>query len=49
LLELYLRCAGIDRQRFAPLKVGQAIQVPAWSPARIGKRRCDADAVARLE
>ena len=49
LLELYLRCAGIDRQRFAPLKVGQAIQVPAWSSAQIGKRRCDADAVARLE
>ncbi|BAI97197.1 membrane protein [Sphingobium sp. TA15] len=49
MLELYLRCAGIERRRFAPLRVGQSIQVPGLSPVRRGERRCDRRAIAGLE
>lgn len=49
MLELQLRCAGIERRRFAPLRVGQSILVPGWSPVPHGEKRCDPGAIARLE
>ena len=48
MLELYLRCAGIERKRFAPLRIGQSIQVPRYSPVVQGKGRCDHRAIAAL-
>lgn len=48
MLELYLRCAGIERKRFGPLRVGQSIQVPRYSPVARGKGRCDHRAIAAL-
>lgn len=49
MLELYLRCAGIERARFAPLRAGQSIMVPGYSTVPRGKRRCDRKAIAALE
>lgn len=49
MLELFLRCAGIERDRFAPLRVGQAIQVPPYSAVPRGKGHCDREAIAALE
>ncbi|MFC3428710.1 MULTISPECIES: MBL fold metallo-hydrolase [Sphingobium] len=49
MLELQLRCAGIERRRFAPLRVGQSILVPGWSPVPHGEKRCDPGAIARLK
>ena len=48
MLELYLRCAGIERKRFAPLRIGQSIQVPRYSPVVQDKGRCDHRAIAAL-
>lgn len=49
MLELYLRCAGIARQRFAPLKIGQSILVPGYAPVERGRKRCDRRAIRTLE
>ena len=49
MLELYLRCAGIERRRFAPLRVGQSILVPAYSSVPHGRKRCDHQAIRALE
>ena len=49
MLELYLRCAGIDRARFAPLRVGQSIAVPRYSAVERSRGRCDHRAIAALE
>ncbi|GAY19815.1 MULTISPECIES: MBL fold metallo-hydrolase [Sphingobium] len=49
MLELQLRCAGIERRRFAPLRVGQSILVPGWSPVPHREKRCDPGAIARLK
>jgi L-ascorbate metabolism protein UlaG (beta-lactamase superfamily) len=49
MLELYLRCAGIPRDRFAPVRVGQQIMVPGYSAVPRGTRRCDSQAVRALE
>ncbi|MEJ7932937.1 MBL fold metallo-hydrolase [Sphingobium sp. AN558] len=49
MLEHYLRCAGIERKRFAPLRIGQAIMVPGYSPVPRRKRRCDHRAIDALE
>ncbi|EZP71607.1 Hydrolase [Sphingomonas paucimobilis] len=49
MLELYLRCAGIDRARFAPLRVGQSIAVPRYSAVERSRGRCDQRAIAALE
>lgn len=48
MLELYLRCAGIGRQRFAPLRIGQPIPVPTYSSVPHGSKRCDRQAIAAL-
>lgn len=49
MLELFLRCEGIARNRFAPLRIGQSIQVPTFSPLSRGQKRCDRRAIATLE
>jgi L-ascorbate metabolism protein UlaG (beta-lactamase superfamily) len=49
MLEQFLRCEGIERRRFAPLRIGQMIQVPAYSAVDRGKKRCDRRAIAALE
>lgn len=49
MLEHYLRCAGIERRRFAPLRMGQSILVPPYSPVPHGARRCDQRAIAALQ
>lgn len=49
LLEIYLRCAGIERSRFAPLRIGQHIQVPAYSAVPRGPKRCDQRAIRALD
>jgi L-ascorbate metabolism protein UlaG (beta-lactamase superfamily) len=49
MLEQYLRCAGIARDRFAPMKVGQSMLVPGYSTVERGKKRCDHRAITALE
>jgi L-ascorbate metabolism protein UlaG (beta-lactamase superfamily) len=49
MLELALRCEGIERKRFAPLRIGQSLAVPTVSSAPRGPKHCDADAIKRLE
>ncbi|MGE4324238.1 MAG: MBL fold metallo-hydrolase [Sphingobium sp.] len=49
MLDMLLRCEGIDRDRFAPLRIGQAITVPAYSAVPRGKAECDRKAIAALE
>ena len=49
MLEQYLRCAGIERKRFAPLRIGQTIMVPGYSEVPRGKGRCDRRAIVALE
>jgi L-ascorbate metabolism protein UlaG (beta-lactamase superfamily) len=49
MLDLYLRCSGIDRKRFAPLRIGQSLPVPTVSPVPIGAKRCDERAIRALE
>jgi len=49
MLELFLRCEGIERKRFAPLRIGQSIPVPAYTPVARGAKRCDRRAIAALE
>jgi len=49
MLELSLRCEGIARERFAPLRIGQTIQVPAFSAVARGAKRCDQRAIRALE
>ncbi|MCP1468980.1 L-ascorbate metabolism protein UlaG (beta-lactamase superfamily) [Sphingobium sp. OAS761] len=48
MLELALRCQGIDRKRFAPLRIGQSLAVPAVSPVTPGAKRCDERAIRAL-
>lgn len=48
MLELDLRCAGIPRNRFAPLRIGQSILVPTVSAVPRGPKRCDRRAIAAL-
>lgn len=49
MLELFLKCEGIERQRFAPLRIGQAIQVPAYSAVPHSTERCDQRAIRALQ
>ena len=49
MLRLALRCAGIDARRFAPLRIGQTLAVPAVSPVPSVPRRCDERAIRALE
>ena len=49
MLELALRCEGIERKRFAPLRIGQSLLVPTVSPVPIGRKRCDERALRALE
>ena len=49
MLELALRCEGIERKRFAPLRIGQTIAIPTTSPVERGPRRCDERAIRALE
>ena len=48
MLDLFLKCEGIGRQRFAPLRIGQSIQVPAYTAARQGPKKCDQRAIRAL-
>lgn len=49
MLEMILRCEGIDRKRFAPLRIGQSILVPAFSPVPRSPRSCDQRAITALQ
>lgn len=49
MLELYLRCEGIARDRFAPLRIGQSIQVPGYVAVPRDTRRCDHRAIKALQ
>jgi L-ascorbate metabolism protein UlaG (beta-lactamase superfamily) len=49
MLELALRCEGIARDRFAPLRIGQTLAVPTISPVTRVPRRCDDRAIRALE
>ena len=49
MLELALRCAGVERSRFAPLRIGQSIQVPGVRPVARTRGRCDERAMRALE
>lgn len=49
MLELALRCEGIERRRFAPLRIGQSLLVPTVSPVVPGRRKCDERAIRALE
>lgn len=49
MLELYLRCEGIDRRHFAPLKIGQSILVPAYAPVARSRGKCDEAAIKALQ
>lgn len=41
MLDLFLGCEGIARQRFAPLRIGQSIAVPSFTLPGAGKPRVD--------
>lgn len=49
MLNLFLACEGIERQRFAPLRIGQSLMVPGYSAVPRGKGRCDRRAIKALE
>jgi hypothetical protein len=49
MLEMFLQCEGIERKRFAPLRIGQSILVPNYAPVPRGPKRCDRRAIAALE
>ena len=49
MLELFLKCEGIERQHFAPLRIGQSIQVPAYSVVPHSPKRCDQRAIRALQ
>ncbi|MET0371720.1 MAG: MBL fold metallo-hydrolase [Sphingobium sp.] len=49
MLDLFLRCAGIDRKRFASVRIGQTVQVPTYSTVPRSARRCDRAAIAALQ
>jgi L-ascorbate metabolism protein UlaG (beta-lactamase superfamily) len=49
MLELALRCEGIARARFAPMRIGQTLAVPTVSPVARVPRRCDERAIRALE
>ncbi|MGC4251026.1 MAG: MBL fold metallo-hydrolase [Sphingobium sp.] len=49
MLELFLQCEGIERRRFAPLRIGQSIMVPGYMAVPRGPKRCDRRAIAALE
>ncbi|QGP79459.1 MBL fold metallo-hydrolase [Sphingobium sp. CAP-1] len=49
MLDHYLRCAGIDRKRFAPLRIGQSLPIPTVSPVSQGRKSCDERAIRALE
>ncbi|MFY9352141.1 MBL fold metallo-hydrolase [Sphingobium sp.] len=49
MLELALRCAGIPRERFAPVRIGQAVPVPMVSPVPEAPKSCDERAIEALE
>jgi L-ascorbate metabolism protein UlaG (beta-lactamase superfamily) len=49
MLEQYLRCEGIPRSRFAPVKIGQEVMVPGYSVPARSDRRCDEAAIRALE
>ncbi len=48
MLELFLKCEGIARKRFAPLRIGQSILVPGYMAVQQGPKRCDHRAIAAL-
>lgn len=49
MLEQFLRCEGIARGRFAPMRIGQPMPVPAYSAVPQGRKICDRQAIAALE
>jgi L-ascorbate metabolism protein UlaG (beta-lactamase superfamily) len=49
MLEMELRCEGIARARFAPLRIGQTLPVPTYTPVSRGARHCDHRAIAALK
>ncbi|MDI1296968.1 MAG: MBL fold metallo-hydrolase, partial [bacterium] len=49
MLEMIERCEGIARKRFAPLRIGQALPVPGYTPVVKEKGRCDRREIAALE
>ncbi|MDX3900976.1 MAG: MBL fold metallo-hydrolase [Sphingobium sp.] len=49
MLEIYLRCEGIERKRFAPIRIGQEILVPIYSAPAREAGRCDDKAIRALE
>ena len=49
MLELALRCAGIPRDRFAPVRIGQRVPVPTVSAVPQAPKSCDERAIAALE
>lgn len=48
MLALALACRGIDRRRFAPLRIGQSLVVPTVSPVPRRAARCDDRAIRAL-
>lgn len=49
MLELALRCAGIPRDRFAPVRIGQRVMVPTVSAVPQAPKSCDERAIEALE
>ena len=54
MLDLFLACEGIERQRFAPLRIGQSLLVPPYAAVAQDKgskrkRQCDWRAIRALE
>jgi hypothetical protein len=49
MLEQYLRCEGIERKRFAPVRIGQSLLVPNVSPVPRGPKQCDQRAIDALQ
>lgn len=49
MLDLFLRCAGIDPGRFAPVRLGRTVPIPPVTPMTHVSRRCDRGAIAALE
>jgi len=49
MLEQFLRCEGIERARFAPIRIGTTIQVPPVKPVPRIAKRCDHRAIAALQ
>ncbi|CAM5454807.1 L-ascorbate metabolism protein UlaG (Beta-lactamase superfamily) OS=Sphingobium scionense OX=1404341 GN=GGQ90_001465 PE=4 SV=1 [Sphingobium scionense] len=49
MLEQYLRCEGIERRRFAPVRIGQSLLVPNVSPVPREPKHCDQRAIDALQ